>query len=107
MGPFGIAEAHPLGDDAAALGLVGLAEVARRCFDTLTVDADTEREVRFGRPLPQLAIPGQQAALLSEAGELLALYRQVGAGSAPDTVFVLPSGPGGVPAAGGRPLRRP
>lgn len=56
--------------------LLGLAEVARRSFPCVELDAGQARDVGYGRPL-RLSLPGDPAALLHD-GELLALYRPDG-----------------------------
>jgi len=63
-------------DPSSVPDLIGLAEVARRCFAHLTLTDDQARDVGFGRPL-QLALPAEPTALLHE-DRLLALYRPVG-----------------------------
>lgn len=66
------------GEDAPAL--LGLAEVARRAFPVVEVDAAQAADISHGRPL-ELALPGDPTALLS-GDRLLALYQPVGAGRA-------------------------
>ncbi|WP_428533391.1 tRNA pseudouridine(55) synthase TruB [Propionicimonas sp.] len=53
--------------------LLGLAEVARRAFPVVEVDAAAARDVGFGRPLA-IPVPADPTAVLHD-GELLALYR--------------------------------
>lgn len=66
--------------------LLGLAEVARRSFPWVELDADQARDVGYGRPL-RLALPGEPAALIHD-GELLALYRRDGDRAVPVAVLV-------------------
>ncbi|HMR22655.1 MAG TPA: tRNA pseudouridine(55) synthase TruB [Micropruina sp.] len=56
--------------------LLGLADVARRSFPCVELDAEQARDVGYGRPL-HVSLPGEPTALLHD-GELLALYRPDG-----------------------------
>ncbi len=56
--------------------LLGLADVARRSFPCVELDAEQARDVGYGRPL-HVSLPGEPTALLYD-GELLALYRPDG-----------------------------
>jgi len=56
--------------------LLSMAEVARRAFDVVDVDADAAREVSFGRAL-DISVPTDPTALLRDH-QLLALYRPDG-----------------------------
>jgi tRNA pseudouridine55 synthase len=87
VGPFGLDEAVPLTDTTEALPVLGLADVARRTFATVVLDAEQEAAVRVGRALPALALPAEQAALLSAEDEFLALYRRRGDGAVAQAVF--------------------
>ncbi|MFT3970549.1 MAG: tRNA pseudouridine(55) synthase TruB [Micropruina sp.] len=53
--------------------VIGMAEVARRCFAHLELTADQAVDVGYGRPL-RLTLPADPTALLHD-GRLLALYR--------------------------------
>ena len=53
--------------------LLGMAEVARRTFEVVEVDAEQAIEIGYGRPL-ELAVPADPTALV-HADRLLALYR--------------------------------
>lgn len=88
VGPFGLDHAHDpeAGDDP--LPLIGMADVARRSFTTLTLTDDQATAVRYGRPLPDLALPADLTAVLTAEDEFLALYRQRGADAVPEAVFV-------------------
>lgn len=88
VGPFTLEEAQSLGTDPAAVALLDMAEVARRCFATVTVDPQQLIYVRNGRQLPQIDLPADPTALLSQEGTLLALYRpQAGGGATAEAVF--------------------
>lgn len=94
VGPFGIEDAtwdaaphDPAGGVWTPPELLPLAEVARRCFPVIEVDAEAARDVSFGRPLG-LPVPADPTAVL-HLGRLLALYRPSDLGSVP--VAVLPA----------------
>ena len=88
VGPFTLAEAQTLDPDVTGLALIGLPEVVRRCFATLTLDDEQTAAVRFGRALPGLVLPAPRSALLSGSGEFLALYQQEPSRAVPEAVFV-------------------
>jgi tRNA pseudouridine55 synthase len=88
VGPFTLAEAQTLDPDVTGLAVMGLPEVVRRCFATLTLDDDQTAAVRFGRALPGLVLPAPRSALLSGSGEFLALYQQEPSRAVPEAVFV-------------------
>ena len=87
VGPFGLDEAVPLTDATETLPVLGMADVVRRTFATVVLDAEQEAAVRVGRALPGLALPAEQAALLSAEDEFLALYRRRGEGAVAEAVF--------------------
>jgi len=66
--------------------LLGLAEVARRCFPVVDLSAEAAAGVRHGRPL-DFPVPGPVAALLDD-GELVGLYRPEAGGSVAVAVLV-------------------
>lgn len=66
--------------------LLGLGEVARRCFDHVELTAEQATDVGYGRSLA-LALPGDPTALL-HGGRLLALYRPDGGRAVPVAVLV-------------------
>ncbi|HEY3411168.1 MAG TPA: tRNA pseudouridine(55) synthase TruB [Propionicimonas sp.] len=66
------------GEDAPPL--MGMAEVARRAFDVVEVDAEQASDVGFGRALA-LTVPADPTALV-HADRLLALYRPGADGTA-------------------------
>lgn len=94
VGPFGLAESvlvPPLpepGAEPLPLPLLGLTEVVRRCFATVTVTAADEAAVRVGRPLPDLSLDADLVALLSPTEEFLALYRRQDGQAVAEAVFV-------------------
>ena len=85
-GPFTLDEADALGEDPPPL--LDLADAARRCFPSLTVDDTTAAAVRYGRRLTGVTLPAPRAALFAGSGEFLALYRQQLAEAVPEAVFV-------------------
>jgi tRNA pseudouridine55 synthase len=85
-GPFTVAEAQTLTEDPPRM--LGLADAARRCFPSLTVDDATSAAVRHGRRLPEITLPAPRTALFAGSGEFLALYRQQLSEAVPDAVFV-------------------
>jgi len=87
VGPFTLAEAQVLDPDGTAPDVIGMPDVARRCFATRTVNEDQATAVRVGRSLPGLTLPAARAALLTYSGEFLALYRQEVSGAVPEAVF--------------------
>ncbi|MDF9715970.1 tRNA pseudouridine(55) synthase TruB [Nocardioides sp. ChNu-153] len=102
VGPFDLSAARTLEQLDDAFAPVPLAEVARRVFPVLEVDADGERDVRVGRSLDRpAALPGHAAvdlaeegaaapplAVLGPDGDFLALYRAAGERLKPVAVFV-------------------
>lgn len=90
IGAFGLDGAvtpEHLADDGFAPSLLPLGEAARRCFAVVTVDAELERRIRWGQSVP-LALPADQAGILTGDGELLGLYRRDGDVARPVAVFV-------------------
>jgi tRNA pseudouridine55 synthase len=88
VGPFMLDEAQALDADTSALTVLEMADVARRCFASVTVDPAQVIQVRNGRQLPQFDLPANPTALLSPEGTLLALYRpRAGGGAIADAVF--------------------
>lgn len=86
VGPFTVDEAQGLaGPD---LTVTDIAEVARRCFPSLDLSAEQASDVRYGRRLPDLRLPGEPSAVFAPDGSFLALYRADGADAVPAAVFV-------------------
>lgn len=81
VGPFGVEEAVTLAEEPAgsasgepdSVPVVPIAEVARRCFPVVEVDADAAARVRHGGRLAGLGLAGVTAVFDGE--EFLALYR--------------------------------
>jgi tRNA pseudouridine55 synthase len=88
VGSFTIGEAWSLDEAADPPAVLPIAEVARRCFPTLTLDDAQEAAVRVGRRLAGLLLPADLTALLTRDGEFLALYRVEGDDAIPEAVFV-------------------
>ena len=88
VGPFTAEEAQDLSESSeAALDLIGMADVAARCFPTCTVDDQEADAVRHGRPLDAVILPAEQTALIDRHGAFLALYRRTAAGATAEAVF--------------------
>jgi tRNA pseudouridine55 synthase len=85
-GPFSVADAQTLTETPPTL--LGLADAVRRCFPSLTVDEATAAAVRHGRRLTDVPLPAPRAALFTDSGEFLALYRQQLYEAVPEAVFV-------------------
>ncbi|WP_310962908.1 tRNA pseudouridine(55) synthase TruB [Nocardioides terrisoli] len=76
VGPFTLADAHTLEELAESFALLPIADVARRCFRTVAVDAAQAVAVGFGRRLDlRLPEPGP-VALFGPDGAFLALYEE-------------------------------
>jgi tRNA pseudouridine55 synthase len=88
VGPFTLAEAHGLDDLAGSFHLVGIDDVARRCFTAHDLDADDARAVTYGRSLDTSVGDPSPVAVFDPAGHFLALYEQRGDVAAPVAVFV-------------------
>ena len=85
IGAYDLTQAVELGDEAPVL--MSMAEAARLSFPCLEVDAATEADIRYGRPLA-LQVPAAVTGMISPTGELLALYRPDGDGARPVAVLV-------------------
>lgn len=87
VGPFTLDEARTLDDLADDFAVVGIADVARRCFPSRDLDDAGAAAVRVGRRLElDLGAVGP-VAVFDPAGEFLALYEQRGASAAAVAVF--------------------
>jgi tRNA pseudouridine55 synthase len=82
VGSFMLDEAQTFDTNTSALTVLDMADVARRCFASVTLDPAQVIQVRNGRQLPQFDLPGNPTALLSPEGTLLALYRPRAGGDA-------------------------
>lgn len=88
VGPFMLDEAQAFDTDTSNLTVLDMADVARRCFASVTVDPAQVIQIRNGRQLPQFDLPANPTALLSPEGTLLALYRpRAGGGAIAEAVF--------------------
>jgi len=67
--------------------MMSITDVATRCFPTYHLDVSQEADVRVGRKLELELGAAGPVALLSPAGELLALYEQRGPTAAAVAVF--------------------
>ncbi len=88
VGPFCLDDARTLEDLADAFEVLDLAEVARRCFPAVDVDADAARAVGYGRPLARDLHDDGPVAVFGPDGGFLALYRSDGAVAVAVAVFV-------------------
>ncbi len=88
VGPFMLDEAQTFDADTSNLTVLDMADVAGRCFASVTLDPVQVIQVRNGRQLPQFDLPANPTALLSPEGTLLALYRpRAGGGAIAEAVF--------------------
>jgi tRNA pseudouridine55 synthase len=86
VGPFTLADAHDLDTLADELRLVGIDDVARRCFATYDLSEEQARDVGYGRKL-EAEVGEGTVAVLAPDGRFLALYEQRGPVAAPVAVF--------------------
>lgn len=95
VGPFTLAESQSLNTALPGtepqLELIGLDKVAGRCFPTWRADRVQADAVRHGRRLPGVSLSASPTAVMDEAGQFLALYRQQGADAAAEAVFASPA----------------
>jgi tRNA pseudouridine55 synthase len=87
VGTFTLNEAQTVEQAERQLTIVPLNRVARRCFTTLTVDETQAGHIRYGRRLADVSLPNGTTALLDQAGDFLALYRQEGSVAVAEAVF--------------------
>ena len=88
VGPFTLADSHPLAELEGEAALLDLAEVVRRCFPVRVLTPEQEQAVTYGRPLVlDLGEPGPVAVTAGD-GAFLALYEQRGDLARPVAVFV-------------------
>ncbi len=88
VGPFGLAEAHTLEELGEAFGLLGIDEVARRCFPSHDLTEEEAGHVRYGRSLTAHLGAAGPVAVFGPGQGFLALYEQRGEQAAPVAVFV-------------------
>ncbi len=86
VGPFSLDEAQGL--DGPDLTVTDIAVVARRCFTGLELSAEQATDVRYGRRLAGVRLPGEPSAVFAPDGTFLALYRPDGDDAVPEAVFV-------------------
>jgi tRNA pseudouridine55 synthase len=87
VGPFRLNQAQTLEQAAEQLALVDISEVARKCFATYTLDDEQAERVSHGGRLPRVQLPAPTTALLTSAGQFLALYRPEGSDAVAVSVF--------------------
>jgi tRNA pseudouridine55 synthase len=87
VGPYVLDDGHTLDELADDFALVDLADVARRGFPAVDLDADQARDVGFGRPLERQLGADGPVAVFAPDGSFLALYEQRGPVAAPVAVF--------------------
>jgi tRNA pseudouridine55 synthase len=88
VGAFTLEQAQPLEEAEQGLTVVPMEDVVRSSFATLTVNETQANYIRNGRRLPGVTLPEDTAALFSQAGHFLALYRQEGTEAVAEAVFV-------------------
>jgi tRNA pseudouridine55 synthase len=88
VGAFTLDEAQTLEEAERELKIMPLDQVVRSSFPTLTVSDTEVGQIRNGRRLAGVILPGGTTALLDEAGHFLALYRQEGPDAIAEAVFV-------------------
>lgn len=86
VGPFTLADARGLYALADDFEVLGLDEVARRCFTTYDLSGEQARDVGYGRKL-EAEVGEGTVAVLGPDGRFLALYEQRGPLAAPVAVF--------------------
>jgi tRNA pseudouridine55 synthase len=88
VGAFTLDEAQALEEAGRGLRIMPLDRVVRSSFSTLTVSETQAGQVRNGRRLVGVILPDGMTALLDEAGDFLALYRQEGPDAVAEAVFI-------------------
>jgi tRNA pseudouridine55 synthase len=88
VGPFTLQQAQSLTDAERQLGISSLERVVDSAFTTMTIDDVQARYVQNGRRLIGVELPNGTTALLNQAGQFLALYRQEGPDAIAEAVFV-------------------
>ncbi|MFC6153385.1 tRNA pseudouridine(55) synthase TruB [Nocardioides yefusunii] len=86
VGAFDLATSSTVEELEEEFRVVPIAEAARMSFPAIDLDAEQEREVRYGRRL-DLAVDAV-TAVFAPSGEFLALYEPSGSGAKPLAVFV-------------------
>jgi tRNA pseudouridine55 synthase len=88
VGAFTLQQAQSLTDAERQLGIASLERVVDSAFTTMTIDDMQARYVRNGRRLVGMELPSAPTALLNQAGQFLALYRQEGPDAVAEAVFI-------------------
>jgi hypothetical protein len=88
VGPFTLQQAQNLTDAERQLEISSLERVVEGAFTTMAVDDIQSRYVQDGRRLVGLKLPNGTTALLNQAGQFLALYRQEGPDAIAEAVFI-------------------
>lgn len=88
VGTFDLNEAQTLEEAEKGLDIVPLNAVIQKSFATLEVTDAQASHIRNGRRLTNLLLPNSTTALVTQAGDFMALYRQEGADAVAEAVFV-------------------
>jgi tRNA pseudouridine55 synthase len=88
VGAFTLEQAQTLDEAEHGLRILPMEDVVQSCFATLAVDDMQASYIRNGRPLVGLTLPNSKTALLDQAGQFLALYRQEGPDAIAEAVFI-------------------
>jgi tRNA pseudouridine55 synthase len=88
VGEFTLDEAQTLEEAEGALKIMPLDRVVRESFATLIVNQVQAAQIRNGQRLAGVILPDGTTALLDQAGDFLALYRQEGPDAVAEAVFV-------------------
>ena len=88
VGEFTLDEAQTLEEAEGALKIMPLDRVVRESFATLIVNQVQAAQIRNGQRLAGVILPDGTTALLDQAGDFLALYRQEGLDAVAEAVFV-------------------
>jgi tRNA pseudouridine55 synthase len=88
VGTFDLNEAQTLEEAEKGLDIVPLNAVIQKSFATLEVTDAQASHIRNGRRLTNLLLPNSTTALVTQAGDFLALYHQEGADAVAEAVFV-------------------
>jgi tRNA pseudouridine55 synthase len=88
VGAFDLDQAQTLEEAEKGLAIVPLNAVIRENFSTLEVTDTQASHIRSGRRLTDLVLPNSTTALVTQAGDFLALYRQDGPDAVAEAVFV-------------------
>ena len=88
IGAFTLDEAQTLEEAEGALKIMPLDRVVRESFATLIVNQVQAAQIRNGQRLAGVILPDGTTALLDQAGDFLALYRQEGPDAVAEAVFV-------------------